>query len=109
MFDEPFHGSRGPASAPILEGHAESFISPAALCARRAGRSAADRLLCKQEVLGSNPSRSTPVPYLPRFKSAFTTVPDFGFGNVCLALREPLNRAPVRHAVGSAGTRASTT
>src|SRR6266705_3793715 len=109
MFDEPFHGSRGPASTPIIEGHAESFISPAALCARRAGRSAEDRLLCKQEVLGSNPSRSTPVPYLPRFKSAFTTVPDFGFGNVCLALREPLNRAPVRHAVGSAGTRASTT
>ncbi len=30
------------------------------LCApRRAGRSAEDRLLCKQEVLGSNPSRST--------------------------------------------------
>src|SRR5207245_7623501 len=77
-------------------------------CARvGAGRSAEDRLLCKQEVLGSNPSRSTPVPYLPRFKSTFTTVPDFGFGNVCLALREPLNRAPVRHAVGSSSTRAS--
>src|SRR2546427_10501756 len=88
---------------------AESFIWAATLCARRAGRSAEDRLLCKQEVLGSNPSRSTPVPYLPRFKSTFRTVPDFGFGNVCLALREPLNRAPVRHAVGSAGTRASTT
>src|SRR5437667_7560243 len=81
MFDEPFHGSRGPASAPILEGHAESFISPAALCARRAGRSAADRLLCKQEVLGSNPSRSTPVPYLPRFKSTLRTVPDLGLGS----------------------------
>src|SRR3989441_12440444 len=40
--------------------HAESFIWAATLCARRAGRSAEDRLLCKQEVLGSNPSRSTP-------------------------------------------------
>src|SRR3989442_15002441 len=39
--------------------HAESFIWAATLCARRAGRSAEDRLLCKQEVLGSNPSRST--------------------------------------------------
>src|SRR5438552_17321766 len=39
-------------------------------CARvGAGRSAEDRLLCKQEVLGSNPSRSTPVPYLPTYKS----------------------------------------
>src|SRR5207249_4078461 len=48
-------------------------------CARvGAGRSAEDRLLCKQEVLGSNPSRSTPVPYLPRFKSTFRTVPDLG-------------------------------
>src|SRR2546426_10543969 len=41
--------------------HAESFIWAATLCARRAGRSAEDRLLCKQEVLGSNPSRSTQV------------------------------------------------
>src|SRR3989454_2253509 len=39
--------------------HAESFIWAATLCARRAGRSAEDRLLCKQEVLGPNPSRST--------------------------------------------------
>src|SRR5437016_10194910 len=61
--------------------HAESFICAATLCARRAGRSAEDRLLCKQEVLGSNPSRSTPVPYLPRFKSTFTTVPDLGLGS----------------------------
>src|SRR5207244_746993 len=51
-------------------------------CARvGAGRSAEDRLLCKQEVLGSNPSRSTPVPYLPRFKSTFRTVPDLGLGS----------------------------
>src|SRR3989442_9314589 len=41
--------------------HAESFIWAATLCARRAGRSAEDRLLCKQEALGSNPSRSTPL------------------------------------------------
>src|SRR2546425_5818750 len=61
--------------------HAESFIWAATLCARRAGRSAEDRLLCKQEVLGSNPSRSTPVPYLPRFKSTFRTVPDLGLGS----------------------------
>src|SRR2546427_6806992 len=60
---------------------AESFIWAATLCARRAGRSAEDRLLCKQEVLGSNPSRSTPVPYLPRFKSTFRTVPDLGLGS----------------------------
>src|SRR5437667_10825027 len=61
--------------------HAETFICAATLCARRAGRSAEDRLLCKQEVLGSNPSRSTPLPYLPRFKSTFTTVPDLGLGS----------------------------
>src|SRR5437899_11679511 len=41
--------------------HAESFIWAATLCARRAGRSAEDRLLCKQEVLGSTPRRSTHV------------------------------------------------
>ena len=40
---------------------AESFIRGATLRTRgRAGRSAEDRLLCKQEALGSNPSRSTP-------------------------------------------------
>src|SRR3989475_1975873 len=39
---------------------AESFIRGATLRTRgRAGRSAEDRLLCKQEALGSNPSRST--------------------------------------------------
>src|SRR5437879_13036127 len=38
---------------------AESFIRGATLRTRgRAGRSAEDRLLCKQEALGSNPSRS---------------------------------------------------
>src|SRR5207302_1665405 len=38
---------------------AESFIREATLRTRgRAGRSAEDRLLCKQEALGSNPSRS---------------------------------------------------
>src|SRR2546425_3974946 len=38
---------------------AESFIRGATLRTRgRAGRSAGDRLLCKQEALGSNPSRS---------------------------------------------------
>ncbi len=39
-----------------------SFICVPTLCALRwAGRSAEDRLLCKQEVLGSNPSRSIPL------------------------------------------------
>src|SRR3990170_796240 len=33
-------------------------VSPDPLRAGRAGRSAEDRLLCKQEALGSNPSRS---------------------------------------------------
>src|SRR2546430_16120280 len=41
---------------------AESFIRGATLRTRgRAGRSAEDRLLCKQEALGSNPSRSTDI------------------------------------------------
>src|SRR5438309_5684081 len=40
---------------------AESFIRGATLRTRgRAGRSAEDRLLCKQEALGSHPSRSIP-------------------------------------------------
>ena len=39
---------------------AESFIPCTVLRTARAGRSAEDRLLCKQEALGSNPSRSTP-------------------------------------------------
>src|SRR6266705_4950160 len=107
MFDEPFHGSRGPASTPIIEGHAESFISPAALCARRAGRSAEDRLLCKQEVLGSNPSRSTPVPYLPRFKSTLGTVLDLGLASSARPYAS-YGTGLLSHGVGSAGTRAST-
>src|SRR5438046_10448242 len=45
---------------------AESFIRGATLRTRgRAGRSAEDRLLCKQEALGSNPSRSTPLEVQP--------------------------------------------
>src|SRR5437773_9566202 len=39
---------------------AESFIPCTVLRTARAGRSAEDRLLCKQEALGSNPSRSMP-------------------------------------------------
>src|SRR5712691_11423125 len=88
--------------------HAESFIWAATLCARRAGRSAEDRLLCKQEVLGSNPSRSTPVPYLPRFKSTFRTVPGLGLGSSawpCLGHGTGSYQARS----GSVGTRATTT
>src|SRR5438270_3953389 len=45
---------------------AESFIRGATLRTRgRAGRSAEDRLLCKQEALGSNPSRSIPLTFKP--------------------------------------------
>ena len=40
---------------------AESFIPCRVLRTARAGRSAEDRLLCKQEALGSNPSRSTSI------------------------------------------------
>src|SRR5438094_1485788 len=64
----------------VFRDSAESFIPCTVLRTARAGRSAEDRLLCKQEALGSNPSRSTPVPYLPRFKSTFRTVPDLGLG-----------------------------
>src|SRR5256885_8870071 len=54
-------GRRGPTNA-------ESFIRGATLRTRgRAGRSAEDRLLCKQEALGSNPSRSNP----PEVQSKF--------------------------------------
>src|SRR3989441_11581553 len=87
--------------------HAESFIWAATLCARRAGRSAEDRLLCKQEVLGSNPSRSTPIPYLPRFKSTLRTLLDLGLessARPCASYGTGL----LSHGVGSAGTRAST-
>lgn len=52
-------GRAGPASperaAPISTG---KFHPRGHADAARAGRSAEDRLLCKQEVLGSNPSRS---------------------------------------------------
>src|SRR5437016_6287057 len=50
---------------------AESFIRGATLRTRgRAGRSAEDRLLCKQEALGSNPSRSTPLEVHAEFRVA---------------------------------------
>src|SRR5438132_4011369 len=50
---------------------AESFIRGATLRTRgRAGRSAEDRLLCKQEALGSNPSRSTPLEVQGKFRAA---------------------------------------
>src|SRR5437773_5601405 len=50
---------------------AESFIRGATLRTRgRAGRSAEDRLLCKQEGLGSNPSRSTPLEVHAEFRVA---------------------------------------
>src|SRR5437016_13066544 len=44
----------------VFRDSAESFIPCTVLRTARAGRSAEDRLLCKQEALGSNPSRSTP-------------------------------------------------
>src|SRR5437667_11373740 len=81
----------------VFRDSAESFIPCRVLRTARAGRSAEDRLLCKQEALGSNPSRSTPIPYLPRFKSTFRTVPDLGLGSFLPGpAREPWNRAPVR-------------
>src|SRR5947207_14597802 len=43
----------------VFRDSAESFIPCRVLRTARAGRSAEDRLLCKQEALGSNPSRST--------------------------------------------------
>src|SRR5437879_13326219 len=50
---------------------AESFIRGATLRTRgRAGRSAEDRLLCKQEALGSNPSRSPPLEVQTKFLAA---------------------------------------
>src|SRR2546428_12251696 len=49
---------------------AESFIRGATLRTRgRAGRSAEDRLLCKQEALGSNPSRSTLLEVQRKFRT----------------------------------------
>src|SRR5437667_1718403 len=42
----------------VFRDSAESFIPCRVLRTARAGRSAEDRLLCKQEALGSNPSRS---------------------------------------------------
>src|SRR5437016_13828332 len=44
----------------VFRDSAESFIPCTVLRTARAGRSAEDRLLCKQEALGSNPSRSIP-------------------------------------------------
>src|SRR5436190_11756060 len=46
----------------VFRDSAESFIPCTVLRTARAGRSAEDRLLCKQEALGSNPSRSTSKP-----------------------------------------------
>src|SRR2546422_7817872 len=88
--------------------HAESFIWAATLCARRAGRSAEDRLLCKQEVLGSNPSRSTPVPYLLRFKSTLRPVLDLGLGSSARPAPD-MERGSCQANSGFDGTRASTT
>src|SRR5205807_6830286 len=62
-------------------GRAESFIWGAALRTARAGRSAEDRLLCKQEALGSNPSRSilpeleAQLPYVPTSVQTLVTFP----------------------------------
>src|SRR2546427_1613396 len=59
---------------------AESFIRGATLRTRgRAGRSAEDRLLCKQEALGSNPSRSTPLEVQSKFRPARI---QFGLGRI---------------------------
>src|SRR5207253_8127664 len=55
---------------------AESFIRGATLRTRgRAGRSAEDRLLCKQEALGSNPSRSIPLRFKPNSARGTNSVP----------------------------------
>ena len=55
----PLMGTRrkaGVAARPDRQRDKGDRFSPLPL---RAGRSAVDRLLCKQEALGSNPSRST--------------------------------------------------
>src|SRR5438094_9375403 len=54
----------------VFRDSAESFIPCRVLRTARAGRSVEDRLLCKQEALGSNPSRSTPLEVQPRFRPA---------------------------------------
>ncbi len=43
----------------------ENLIQPVTYFSSWAGRSAVDRLLCKQEVSGSNPDRS--IPYIQKF------------------------------------------
>src|SRR5205809_5315450 len=54
----------------VFRDSAESFIPCRVLRTARAGRSAEDRLLCKQEALGSNPSRSTPLEVHAEFRVA---------------------------------------
>src|SRR5207302_9268256 len=74
----------------------------------RADRSAEDRRLRKAEAVGSNPTRSTSILYLPRFKSTLGPSRTWVW-NRLLGLLQVWKRAPVRHTMGSMGTRASTT